>query len=176
MLVCGQYNQYATDLPRVCFQPTPIFGPTVTEAGNGLQEPGRLNMASSQQLSFPRAPWLPLGQTASSIKPDLQPVLDRRGLLASQEKASLLVYHGSRELSHWPTKTPDSTSCSLSNIAFDYSNFKQLDSIFQWRTQLRNLLLVQWENISLDQMDKWLASYSTGNSLLTSCHIPGTYL
>jgi len=87
--------------PESAFSPhSKVFGPTVTEAGNALQEPGQLNLATSQQLSFPRAPLLPPGQTASSVKPDLQPVLDSRGLVASQEKASLLVYHRSQELSH----------------------------------------------------------------------------
>lgn len=93
------------------------------------------------------------------------------GLLASQEKASLLVLQipGIIPLTH-----KCSASCSLSNIAFDYSNFKQLDSICQQTTKLRSLLLVQWENVSLDEMDKRLASYSTRNFLLTSCHIMDT--
>lgn len=69
---------------------------TVTEAGNKLQEPEQENMASSQQLSFPGAPWLCPGQTANFPQPDLQH--DRKGLVASQEKALLLVFHGLQQL------------------------------------------------------------------------------
>lgn len=139
---------------------------------NRLQEPEQISTASSPEVSIPRALWLSPGQNANLPQTDLQPVHDRRPLGSFQQKTSLLAYHGLRQVTRIIQLTHKySISCSLSNIAFDCSNLKQLDSIFQWTTKIRNLLSVQKENVSLDQIEN-----STRRYLLSSCHIPGTYL
>lgn len=174
MLVCGQYNQYVTDLPRVCSQPTPKTLWLSSERGWKWAAKARaINHGRLPAAVIPQSP-----MTASwpdRLLHRARPAASswQTGLLAPQEKASLLVSQipGIIPLTH-----KYSASCGLSNIAFDYSNIEQLDSICQRTTKLRSLLLVQWENISLDEMDKWLASYSMRNFLLTSHHILRTYL